>query len=156
MLGEESLTLYLKRQRSNRDTRTPNNRPRHNSLIVLVAFELGRCAPMRCFAHSEVTRSSLKIGIREDCFLYYIVMDLKITNRETRQYGEPFEATCECGALLVLTSDMANECFSCHRWYNSVGQSLKPPDQWFDEDGRTPDTGETRADLFGPQQPFNF
>jgi len=65
---------------------------------------------------------------------------------------------CPCGREVDLKDcDRLGtvEC-ECGQLYNTAGQELKPVDDWFDEDGLTPDTGESRADLFGPQQDNNW
>ena len=61
----------------------------------------------------------------------------------------PAVGQCECGGHVILEGDPC-ECPKCKRIYNCWGQRLKPVDQWFDENGLTPDTGETMADIFGP------
>ena len=48
-------------------------------------------------------------------------------------YWENAIIECRCGAHVELEGD--SECESCGRWYNSGGQTLRPPSQWGEETG---------------------
>lgn len=41
---------------------------------------------------------------------------------------------CYCGGTVQLLFD-TNECFNCGRLYNSVGQQLRPPEEWEEDEG---------------------
>jgi hypothetical protein len=57
---------------------------------------------------------------------------------------EPAEGRCYCGRTVVLYDPMTNTC-GCGREYNGSGQELADRRFWGEE------TGETAADLFGPE-----
>ena len=68
----------------------------------------------------------------------------KIERRE-HAWREPAIGRCHCGAEVEL-SGFTNTCHRCDRDYNSAGQELAPREQWGEE------TGETLADIIGPQR----
>lgn len=65
------------------------------------------------------------------------IMDL------SRDYWEPAEGKCKCGATVYLEGDYGHgiDCDGCERIYNMSGQELAPRSQWeepFDEDSTVP------------------
>jgi hypothetical protein len=70
--------------------------------------------------------------------------------KRTHSYVEPGIIECRCGQHVTLEHHDYSACSKCGQHFNLFGQELKPPQQWFGEDGRTADTGETMADVFGP------
>lgn len=68
----------------------------------------------------------------------------KLTGQE-EFFKIPAIGECECGKQLQLDA-FTNPC-GCGREYNSSGSLLAPRDQWGEE------TGETLADILGPDRP---
>ena len=54
--------------------------------------------------------------------------------RYQREYMEPAQGICACGARVVLNNQYlgACECPGCGQWYNLFGQELLPPELWED------------------------
>lgn len=113
-----------------------------NGIIQRDTMQEAALANLEACERGEVNGQKMVGPILEDC---------------SYDYTEPAIGICEnCGAEVSLDDAMTNDCEGCGALYNGSGQRLKPVQHWFGEDGRTPDTGETAADIFGPQDPDDF